>query len=261
MANPTAKVGSTQRKFEQTRTIKPVYQSTSTTFYDGEMIGERLDGYVTHFDDTASLRFVGLYIGGVPHKLDSTDLSFGTRMPVDCPMTITMPLNTGSAGVADIGKIAYAYDSGKVILSSAALTYGNPIGTVVAVHASPENPLTLSGAYVEILPFREPRHTRATRTMAATGAQDITKFDVNKTILVPNTAALTLNLPAVADCQAGDRITFIKTAAAAFAITLDGASSETIDGGATVATMDANHDTITIECDGTNWRIVAQKIA
>jgi hypothetical protein len=75
-----------------------------------------------------------------------------------------------------------------------------------------------------------------------------------------NTAARTITLPPAADCK-GIWFCFIKNSADAEIITLDGNGSETIDGNATITTMDADYDTITILCDGTEWFIVAQKIA
>lgn len=73
-------------------------------------------------------------------------------------------------------------------------------------------------------------------------------------------AAFTITLPPVADAE-GMVLTVIKDDLAANPITLDGDGAETIDGNATVATIDAQYDTITLYCDGTEWFIIAQKIA
>ena len=45
------------------------------------------------------------------------------------------------------------------------------------------------------------------------------------------------------------------------ALTIEPDASETIDGQANNAEMDAAYDTITIVCDGTQWLIAAKKIA
>jgi len=78
--------------------------------------------------------------------------------------------------------------------------------------------------------------------------------------LVANSSTMTINLPAAAS-STGLEFTFKKTTAAASAITVDGNASETIDGAATHTAMDAQYDTITIVCDGSNWHIVHRVIA
>jgi len=73
-------------------------------------------------------------------------------------------------------------------------------------------------------------------------------------ILVANTAARTYVLPAAAT-SSGLWYTFKKTSADAQIITIDANGAELIDGAATVATMDAQYDCITIVCDGTGWHV------
>lgn len=72
--------------------------------------------------------------------------------------------------------------------------------------------------------------------------------------------AYSLTLPA-ASGNAGLFYTLKKTDAAANAITLDGNGAETIDGAATYAAVDAEFDTVTIVCDGSNWHIVSVNLA
>ena len=79
-------------------------------------------------------------------------------------------------------------------------------------------------------------------------------------VLVANSGTMTLTLPAAANCT-GHEYTFKKTTAAAFAITLDGNASETIDGATTFTAMDAQYDTVTIVSDGSNWHVTAKIIA
>lgn len=75
-----------------------------------------------------------------------------------------------------------------------------------------------------------------------------------------NGGAFTITLPAVATAT-GKIYTFIRTGAGVNALTIDGNAAETIDGAATNATMDAQYDSLTIWCDGTEWFIIARKIA
>lgn len=97
------------------------------------------------------------------------------------------------------------------------------------------------------------------RSLAATGNVTLTTADLDKVILLPSTGAQTITLPAAADCV-GRTITFKKTTADAVAATITPAAG-TIDGAANHAAIDAANDTITITTDGTNWYVIAQKIA
>ncbi len=93
---------------------------------------------------------------------------------------------------------------------------------------------------------------------AATGTTTLTKRDVNKIVKVPNTAAVTMALPPVADCSPGDKFLFIKTTTDAFAFTLDGNASETINGATTLASGTSQWSAIAIQTDGAAWFATAQ---
>ena len=101
-------------------------------------------------------------------------------------------------------------------------------------------------------------------TLAATGAQSLAAADFATgqcTVLAPNTAALTLTLPAVASIAVGATLLVRKTSADAYAVTLDGNASETVGGSATFATIDAADDWAWFVCSGTAWVLVASVIA
>jgi len=91
-------------------------------------------------------------------------------------------------------------------------------------------------------------------------ATTLTTKNRNGIVLLANTGIVTHTLPPAAD-MVGYPITFKKTTAAAFAVTLDGNGAETIDGAATDADIDAQYDTKTIVSDGSNWHIVESIIA
>lgn len=117
-------------------------------------------------------------------------------------------------------------------------------------------------ADVRLAPFAEEgqRHL----ALAATGAESLTAADLMSgalTLLVPNTAAKTVNLPAVAAIPFGARLTVRKTDAALFAITLDPNASELIAGGATHAALDVNNDYAVFASNGTAWVLVDSAIA
>jgi hypothetical protein len=89
----------------------------------------------------------------------------------------------------------------------------------------------------------------------------LTLDHLNRTLLIANTQARTLTLPPVATARAGATLRIVKTSAAAAAVTLDGNASETIDGAATYAAIDAQYDVATLLCTGSEWIIVARDIA
>ena len=68
-------------------------------------------------------------------------------------------------------------------------------------------------------------------------------------------AAFTITLPPAAKMGAGGWYFFIKTDAAANAVTLDGSGAETINGAATEARIDAQYDHMLVFSTGSNWII------
>ena len=97
----------------------------------------------------------------------------------------------------------------------------------------------------------------------------VTTVTANKTllsedsglVLLANTGAITVTLPGAAIAGAGCRFLFIKTTVDAQAVTLDGYSAETINGGATNAQIDAQYDRIGIVSDGSQWLIYEREIS
>lgn len=255
MANATdlVKKGTVRRTDEWINRPSPA-ASADTYYYPGAMVGLTTAGYITKFDDSASMLFFGV----VRDKEGKTKIPAGASAgDYDIPAQQPQRFQLAVSGVAitDIRKKVYASDDQTGVLTNGG-TYGNFVGHVVDVVSS-------GIALVEPCYDGIAAHARygVSRTMAATGAQTITQFDLNKTIFVPNTAALTLTLPAVADTQAGDRLTFVKTTTDAAAITLDGNASETIDGATTLATVDAQFDTVEIVSTGSAWVVLSRDIA
>lgn len=101
-------------------------------------------------------------------------------------------------------------------------------------------------------------------TLPATGAQTLNIGDFgggDLVLLAPNTAAQTINLPSVEAIPNGAKLFVKKTDATAAAITLDPASTETIAGAATFATIDANNDFAQFVSTGTAWSLLHSTIA
>ena len=244
MPNATAKLSITRTDFIDTKFYWKL-SSTATTYYVGEAMGMNAAGYAVKFDDTASLRFIGVCAESADVVVETGGADGDREILVDQPNHFSFKI--ASVAFTDHGRKVYAVDS--QFCGYAGPVFGNYMGSVIRRVAT---------GYVEIRPhyLHETYPRGVTRTMAATGAQSVTKFDLNKTILIPNSAALTLTLPAVADTSPGDRLEFIKTTAAIFAATLDGAGAELIDGAATLATLDGAYDCVTIVSTGTEWIVV-----
>ena len=101
-------------------------------------------------------------------------------------------------------------------------------------------------------------------TAAAAADTTLTAADFlsgHLTLLVPNTDTVTVNLPAVASVPIGAMLRVKKTTADADAVTLDGNASETVGGGATFATIDANGDTALFANTGAAWVLLDSAIA
>jgi len=252
VANATAIVakGAMRRTDEfMQRSVKTL--SAETTYYKGAMIGVTEAGYLSKFDDTAAMLFVGIVRGdcgnpAIPAGTQGTD-----PLLLDYQRPQCIELAISSVAVTDIGKTVYALDDQTGTLNYAATTYANVVGQVVDVVSS-------GIALVELAydGIAGNKRLGAAKRLAATGAQTISKFDAGKVMFCGNTAALSLTLPAVADVPAGRDLTFVKDHASDTNIlTLDGADSEEINGATTYTGMDAAYDTVHLISNGSRWVI------
>lgn len=94
---------------------------------------------------------------------------------------------------------------------------------------------------------------------AKTGAYTVLNTD---RLVLTNTAggAFTVTLPPIATAQ-GQIVTFKQIGTGTNALTIDGSGSETIDGAANIATLDAQYDTITLMAGPSEWHVIAKNIA
>jgi hypothetical protein len=154
---------------------------------------------------------------------------------------------------ADIGKDVYASDDGTLTLTP---TGNSRIGRIVAVDAANVarvrcQPVLMLSGVLETSPVVSLADANATLTLD----------QMNRTLLIANSAARTISLPPVATVRAGGWFRIVKTSAAAFAVTLDANAAETIDGAATLATIDAQYDAALLLCTGTEWIVLSRDIA
>jgi len=98
-------------------------------------------------------------------------------------------------------------------------------------------------------------------TAIATKTANYTQLSSDR-ILLCNAigGAFTITLVAASGFD-GLLLTLKKIDASVNAITVDGNASETIDGAETNAEMNAQYDTMTLLCDGSNWHIISKNIA
>jgi hypothetical protein len=154
---------------------------------------------------------------------------------------------------ADIGKDVYASADDTLTLTP---TGNSRVGRVVAVEATNTarvrcQPVMMVDGVLDNLPV----------VSLADDDHTLTLDHMNRVLLIANTAARTLTLPAAATVRAGGTIRVVKTSADAFAVTLDGNDAETIDGAATLATIDAQYDVATVLCTGSEWIVLSRDIA
>lgn len=242
MANATAKVGYATTPVTDEKQ-KYLLVTTSQTYYNGAMLGWNVSGLLDKFDDAASLRFAGVIEDVGPIKIDADSTTEQRRVTIRKPRFIIMAIASVSA--ADLGRKVYAAYDNQVQFSPG--TYGNYVGTVAALNGSSTTTVIIDTLATDC------RLDCPSLSLAATGTITLTKDQLNRTVFINNTAAQTINLPAVAYTNAGDWLDFIKTTADAYAFTLDGNSSETINGSATLVSGVNRYERIRIISTGSAW--------
>lgn len=158
-----------------------------------------------------------------------------------------------SVANADIGKSVFASDDGTLTLTP---TGNSRVGRIVAVDGTNLarvrcQPLASLVGALEGYPI----------VQLADANQTLSLDHLNRVLLISNTAARTITLPPAATVRAGSWIRMVKASSAAFAVTLDGNAAETIDGGATLAAIDAQYDCAHLVCTGSEWIVLDRDIA
>lgn len=235
MSNATKGVTRQEGKVtdDQLRLPNPTVGS-ATTHYQGVFMGTNSGGYAQPIDDTAPMWFMGYLNTGADVQLTTNDAASKYQIPISKPELIRS-LTAAAVSAADFGKPAFISDNQTVAVTPG--TYGNLAGAILKV------PDTGS---VFFRPVKNPRGSiadgqmRGIRTMAATGAETLTVLDLNKYILVPNTAAKAITLPADAVCAYGDLLYFIKTGGGNFTITITAAAAN-INGASTYTGVANNY--------------------
>jgi hypothetical protein len=229
--------------------------SAETRFYVHAMIGRTTGGYLAKFDDTQSMTLVGVVRGDQGNPVLPAGTAGDGTIDLGYQQPQFFELAIASVAVTDIGRPVYAVDDQTGTLDASTRTYANLIGIVRKVIAS-------GIALVEPAYDGVAGNARcgAVRWLGATGTQTISKWDIGKTIFIPNTAAYSIALPAVASAHVGGRLQFAKTTTDAQAATLDADASEEIDGATTLATIDAAYDCAELVNTGVRWIVLNRDI-
>lgn len=217
--------------------------------YKGALVGRnRSTGY-------ARALVAGDELLGIAYAQADNTISGHTAGGIDVRLFQSVDIVHTLTGVVtgDIGKDVYASDDETLTLTP---TGNSRIGRVVAVDST-------NTARVRAQPVTQLEGVLDNNVIIqlADASATLTLDHVNRVLLIGNTAARTLTLPAVATVRAGGWLRVVKTSSDAFAVTLDGNASETIDGAATLATMDAQFDTVHLVCTGTEWIVLSRDIA
>lgn len=221
----------------------------NVVIYKGAFVGRnRATGYARPL--VAGDEFLGLAYREADNTIAGhTAGGIGAQLVqnVDIVHTLTSVAN------ADIGKSVFASDDSTLTLTPA----GNSrVGRIVAVDGA-----NLARVRCQPLPSLSGPLEGYPIVQLADSSQTLTLDHVNRVLLMPNAAARTLTLPPVATVRAGAWIRVVKTTSAAAAVTLDGNAAETIDGGATLATIDAQYDCAHLVCTGSEWIVLDRDIA
>lgn len=216
--------------------------------YKGAFVGRnRSTGYARAL--TAGDEFLGIAYQQADNTIGGhTAGGINVRLfqAIDIVHTLTSVAN------ADIGKDVYASADDTLTLTP----IGNSrVGRIISVEAT--NSARIRVQPVTHLDGALDNHPILT---LADDSATLTLDHMNRVLLVPNTGAVTLTLPAAATVRAGAWFRVIKTTSDAAAITLDGNASETIDGATTLATIDAQYDCALLLCTGSEWVVLSRDI-
>ncbi len=263
MANATSRVARDFRDYKaENYTHSYATVSSATQLYTGAMIGLNSSGYLTKFDDSASLKFMGVILdvenlgGGQGPKIPKGGAASGTQgdgtLDVDFKQVKSFVLNIASVAITDIGRRVYATFDNAGTLDPSATTYANFIGVVKdLVYATDASSAVAN--YALVAPVYDRPNGGVVQVASASGAVTIKESTVY--ITKAGVAALTIADPTtgVAD---GTTMVFISTTTNAHTLTFTTGPNGTSTHLATFG--GAKGDGLTITAYAANWYIVTK---
>lgn len=179
-------------------------------------------------------------------------VGFTTLATGDNNILIGYRADTDSASTSSsivFGREAVCTQSNEFVVGSS--TY--PINSIRIGEQSSGDPL-ISGDATEIQTLGSEKSTGSRKAIETITAASDTLDSDNYTVLCDTSSnAITINLPA--STSHTGRIYNIKIIDATNNVTIDPNGSETIDGSSTL-TLSTLNDSVTIQCDGSNWYII-----
>lgn len=227
--------------------------ASNLTIYGGQAVGRDASGNMVQMDDTAKAEFLG-FCTDVIRQTILTDATVTTNgrdgdymFLVEQPQMFTALIASAAAG--DEGRKVYWLYNNQVSYSPG--NSANFAGYVWFVKDS---------THVTVLPPWLGSVTGggdlALFSRAATGTVALTKWDVNKVILMPLTAGATTTLPPAAACSPGDIVRLINTSANSSIPTIAAAGSDTINGAATYTQSTSQYAGASFRTDGVSkWYV------
>jgi plastocyanin len=245
---PTRRAWDTEPQLEGPLANFTIPGSTPITFYDGQAVGRDASGTLVQMDDTLKAEFIGFETDVIASSLtvNTTDSLGDKRGHIHRPYAFVALITSAAAG--DEGRKVFWKYNNQVEYST---TQSNFAGTVLGV---------IDSTHVLVLApwlrgITQGGDMGIYSTAAAAGTT-LTKWDVNKVVLMPLTASEPITLPAAASLSPGDKITFINTSANSSTPTLTAAGADTINGAATYAQSTTQYSVAVLRTDGVSkWYV------
>ncbi len=221
--------------------------SGSIIFYDGQAIGRNKLGQLVQCDDTAAVEFVGILTDvAAPGytTIQSTDTLGQWWGKVVRDYCFKVKLANAAKGMEGL-KVFWKYNN-EVALTGT--SFANYAGTILNIEVA-----AVAGYVWVLAPWLEGTfgsNDRGIITTAAAAGTTLTKFDVNKLIIMPLTSSEAITLPAASATSPGDRMTFINTSANTSTPTLTPAGGDTINGAASYAQSTTQYSVAVLRSDG-----------
>lgn len=210
--------------------------SGSITFFDGQAVGRDASGGIVQMDDTLKAEFVGFETDVIASALtvQSTDTLGDKKAHIHRPLAFVALIASAAAG-QEGQKVYWLYNNQVAYTSTNQNLAGTVLGVLDSTHVLVLAPWVravtqggLNGIFIG-----PPTSSGSPNSTLAV----LTKWDVNKLIVAPLTAASTYTLPLSTTVSPGDEIRFIQTSASQ--LTISPTSPDHINGSGTGPTLAA----------------------
>lgn len=247
MANAAAQVKSFQVRFDDEKTTR-LLDAVVQDYFTNSLVMLTASGFVQYCDDTQPGLFLGQVENDVTVSVLTGDVA-GTRFLWVKRTKEGFSMKIAAAVATDVGRAVYARFNNEV-------TYGPPAGvTLVNYNLVGHVKFVKSSTEVMIVPppWAKQGIGGGLFVSAASGAQTLSAFHLNKLIECPLAGALTMTLPPIAQTSVGDELTF-KLTTAGQQLTLQGSGTDTVEFANSYSGMATAKGSMTyLVSDGSQW--------